>query len=565
MSRIGSMTLILSLVAGGAIAQETTRSQTPPASASTLQTTADRDEQDPRAMRLTLDEAVRTAARRNLGVEIQAFDYESTGYVARSAYGLFDTFFSATIRTESDESPVISSVDASRRDLDTYNVGLRRLFSTGGVLQVGVNNFRQESNSVFAEVNPAFSSNVGVNFTQPLLRDFGVDITRRPVNIARNNLGISQEQFRTVLMENMVAVENAYLDLIYARENLEVLIQSLALASDQERITRIRIDVGASAPLDILQPQVAIRTREEEVISGEARIRDAEDRLRQLLNLPASEWDRPIIPTMDVDYTPVQVNLEESVQRAWELRPEIRQAALGIENREIDYAYRRNQVLPSVDLTVDYGLAGLGGGADAGFGDAYDRIFGFDFPGWSAGVQVGVPLHNTEAKALRKSSELDLRRSRVSLEQVRVDIAVQVRGAVRNLETLSRQIVATRAAREAAEQNVAAERKRFENGLTTNFNVLQIQQELSSARSRELAALIGYRQSVAQYHRVVGDLLDERDITVDPPGTFNLPTSPLEDTRWLTYSGYDDRLTAYQGGVEVELDRRTSDTTAGQQ
>lgn len=556
MFRTGSMTLILCLSAGAATAQVAERPNAAPAIETTIQTSADKDAQDPRALRLTLEEAISTAAKRNLGVEIQELEYESTGYVARSTYGLLDTYFSGYFATESSESPVITAVDASKRDVDTFNFGMRRQFSTGGVLQVGFNNFRQDSNSAFAEVNPAFSSNLGLDFRQPLLRNFGVDITRRPINIARNNLGISKEQFRSVLMDTIVQVETAYLDLVYARENLDVLQQSLSLASDQERITRIRIDVGASAPLDILQPQVAIRTREEEVISGEARVRDAEDRLRQLLNMPPSEWDRPIIPSTAVVFAPISVDLQDSVTRAWAIRPEVRQAELGIENREIDFAYRKNQVLPSVDLAVEYGYAGLGAGSDSGFGDAYERIVDLDFPGWTLGFQVGVPLHNTEAKALRKSAELDLVQSRTTLEQTRFNIAVQVRSAVRDLETLSRQIVATRAAREAAEQNVDAERKRFENGLTTNFNVLQIQQELSSARSRELAALVGYQQAVAQYHRAVGDLLAVREITVDVPdlSAFDLPTSDLESTDWLTYSGYVDDLAAEPGGVEVEID-----------
>lgn len=557
MSKVPPMTLILCLTASIAFAQQE-MPQRPAAGGSTLVTTADRDAEDPRAMRLSLDEAIRTAARRNLGVEIEADRFESSGYMARSTYGLFDTYLSANLATESSESPVISAVDASRRDVDTYNVGLRRLFSTGGVLQVGVNNFRQNSNSVFAEVNPAFSSSVGATFTQPLLRDFGVDITRRPINIARNNLGITREQFRDTMMETVLGVERAYLDLIFARENLEVLQQSLALAVDQERITRIRIDVGASAPLDILQPQVAIRTREEEVISGEAAVRAAEDRLRQLMNLPPSEWDRPILPTGDVDPNLEQVDLQDAVRRAWELRPEVRQTLLSIDNREIDIAWARNQVLPQVDFNVDYAVAGLGAGEESGFGDAFERIAGFDFPRWAVGFQVAVPVRNTEARANRQRSEVQLRESRTQLDQIRQNIAVEVRRAVRNLETLSRQIVATRAAREAAEQNLEAERKRFENGLTTNFNVLQIQQELSGARSRELAALIGYQQALAEYHRVVGDLLDRRDIAVEEPARFHVPTSRLENVRWLTYSGYDRQLEAFEGGVEVQNDDRAA-------
>src|SRR5207248_7566341 len=83
------------------------------------------------------------------------------------------------------------------------------------------------------------------------------------------------------------------------------------------------------------------------------------------------------------------------------------------------------------------------------------------------------------------------------------------------IDTAAKQITATRTAREAAEQNLEAERKRFENGMTTNFQVLQIQQQLSDARVQELNALVGYNKAVAAYHAAVGDLLDVRNIRVE--------------------------------------------------
>src|SRR5207253_6684773 len=105
--------------------------------------------------------------------------------------------------------------------------------------------------------------------------------------------------------------------------------------------------------------------------------------------------------------------------------------------------------------------------------------------------------------------------SRAIQDQTRESIAVDVRGTARAMETASREIGASRTAREAAEQNLAAERKRYENGMTTNFQVLQIQQQLSDARVRELNALVGYNKAVAAYHAAVGDLLDVRNIKVD--------------------------------------------------
>lgn len=563
--------MTLSLLLPAAIWAQPVPTPTPAGQSETLTTTPDstgprstdaRAEQIPssstnlaNALSLSLNEAVETAARRNLGVDIERFDYRSTGHRARATYGAFDFFTQATVETSETERAVASSIDASLADRTFANIGVTQLLPTGGTYSVGFNNSRSGSNSPFVDVNPAYQSNLFFDFSQPLLRDFGVDIARRNVNIARNNLGISEGAFRNALILTTLAVEQAYYELIYARQELEVRRQSATLARDQERITQIRIDVGASAPLDILQPRVAIATREEEVILAEARISAAEDRLRQLMNLPPEEWDRPIVPTETLDYERVTVDTVTAVERAMQLRPEIQQARLGTENSRIDLNYLRNQVLPRLNLELGYGTAGLAGtqfGPDpitgepivvnrTGINRAFDQVFGNDFPSWSVGFSVGLPIFNIGARANARSAEMNLESSRIGEDQLRQDIAVQVRQAIRDIETSDRRIAATRTAREAAGSNLEAERKRFENGMTTNFNVLLIQQDLSDARSREILAQVAYLQSIANYHRAVGDILEIRGIALQTPEEFSLPRSKWEDKGWLRYDNYSKR------------------------
>jgi len=103
--------------------------------------------------------------------------------------------------------------------------------------------------------------------------------------------------------------------------------------------------------------------------------------------------------------------------------------------------------------------------------------------------------------------------------------------------------VASRAARDAAEQNLGAERKRYENGMTTNFQVLQVQQQLSDARAREIQSLVAYNKSVVAYHRAVGDLLDVLNIRVEEPEAVTEPSffSRFDRYNWLKYQSQVDR------------------------
>jgi len=546
------ITLVSLLAATTLLAQET-----PAASAATRQTEAvaaetDRDLNDPRALRLSLDEAIRTSMQRNLGVQLESFEYQESSQSLRGSYGIYDALATALIQESSQERAVSSTIESSASRDHTINVGVQQNLPTGGAYSFGVNNNRATTSGGVSTVSPRYSPSVGFALNQPLLRDFGIDINRRGITIARNNLGISHELFRTQLMNTAVDVEVAYLTLAYARRAVEVVKDSLFLARDQARITQIRIDVGAAAPLEILQPRVTIATSEEQLIIATANVRTAEDTLRQLLNLEPTEWDRPIIPTDPVEYQPITINVDDAVTRAMDLRPELRQNLLTTDSRRVQYLYSRNQVLPQVDLDLNYGLAGLAGnaaefdpitGQPTGrieripYGRGLSQIFEGDFPSWTVGFNIGVPITNIGARAEARRAELDYRQSQLQQVATRQSIMVDVRSAARAVDTAARSIVATRAAREAAERNVEAERRRYENGMTTNFQVLSVQQDLSDTRIRELNALVSYNQAIARYHRAVGDVLETRGISIDAPELAQEPRifSSLDRYNWLNY------------------------------
>jgi outer membrane protein len=197
--------------------------------------------------------------------------------------------------------------------------------------------------------------------------------------------------------------------------------------------------------------------------------------------------------------------------------------------------YTRNQVLPAVDLALNYGLAGLSGRREVTqngqlvvisdpYFDTFSQISSLDFPSWSAGINFALPILNINARANARAAELDVEQSKTTQAQTQQNIAVEVRTAARAVDQFAQTIAATRAAREAAEQNVEAERKRYENGMTTNFQVLEVQQQLSDARVRELQAIVGYNNALSAFHRAVGDILDVHGISLKVPETSPEPT-----------------------------------------
>ena len=540
-------TLMMLLTATALFAQEAPA----PRTTETVTAETDQDANNPRALRLSLDEAIGTAMKQNLGVQLQNYETRISGYNLQREYGVFDFFSAADATLANSRNSTTSAIESSAGHSIAANASINQIIPTGGQYSFGFRNSRSVTQGGFTDVSPAYRSSLTFNFAQPFLRDFGVDVTKRNINIARNTLGITQGAFRTVVMDTASAVEQAYLDLAYARRNVDVVKETLFLARDQSRITQIRIDVGASAPLDILQPRVQIATTEESLVSAVASVRDAEDRLRALLNLPDSEWDRPIVPTDDVTYEAVNVNVNQAVETALRNRPEMEQQRLTTDTRRITALYSHNQVLPQLDLNLGYGVSGVAGRtldiddsgnpvvvSNTGYDRALNQLFAQDFPSWSVGFTFGLPILNIGAKATARAAELDLEQSRATELQTRQNIAVEVRSTVRAIETFARTIAASRAARDAAERNVEAERKRYENGMTTNFQVLEVQRQLSDARVRELFSLVGYNKAVAAYHRAIGDILEVHNIRIEEPELAQEPdwkTTFFDRYNWLNY------------------------------
>jgi outer membrane protein len=558
MMAVRGFTAVVCLLAATSLAAQTPTPKVvvrpaPTTEPMTAQVTADTDQDlnNPRALKLTLDDALQTSVKGNIGIQLERYSYLEAGQSLRGSYGIFDWLATADVERQSSQSPTVSQFLATGSRATIANVGVQQLIPTGGTYQIGFNNSRGTQSGGGTIVNPAYRSSLGLGFNQPLMRNFGVDVTKRGITIARNTLGINRDIFRGALMDVAVTTEQAYFDLVYARQFVDVVKEALFLARDQSRITQIRIDVGASAPLDILQPRVQIATQEENLIVAVAAVRDAEDRLRAVMNLDPAEWNRPILPTSPIGYTPITVNQEAAVAQALQLRPELHQVQLTTATRQVQYTFARNQVLPQLDLKLNYNAAGLAGRTQeldpvtnvptgrfntTGYSNALSQVFGNDFPSWTFGFNVGLPLTNIGARAEAKRAELDVALSKTNEEQTRQNIAIEVRKTARDIDTTAREIGASRTAREAAEQNLEAERRRYENGMTTNFNVLQIQSQLSDARAREIQSLVAYNKSVAAYHRAVGDLLEVANIKIEEP-KIDEPTTfrSFDRYNWLNY------------------------------
>lgn len=524
-----ALALCLLLPGVPARAQQSTVVSTDPASPASAPEVAVQDN----AIQLSIDQAIEIAMRHNLGLVAERYARTQQRLGITQALSIYDLLTQAQVAAVQQESPVFDITQASEFNQQNAGFSFRQLLPTGGELEIGMDSVRTESDAGSRQAGLTYGSGLDFSFTQPLLRNFGRLATERDIIVARTTSRISGEDFERQVTLTVQQVVNAYWNLVGAREQLGVARQSLDLARELHERNRVQVEVGTLAPLELVQSEAAIATNEEDIIRTTSNVGDAEDELRRLLNLPAGPlWETPITPTTDPDIQErLNPNLEQSILTAYAERPELRSLELQLAQSRFDADFARGQLKPDLGLRIDYSFDGID---LENVGGAYSSLFGLDFPFWSVGLQFTYPLQNRAARAASARANLDVERIRTLFEDQRSVISTEVRRAVRAVETAAQQIEAARASRQFQEKNLEAQQKRYENGMSTSFEITQVQEDLALARSREVTARINYRTALTEYYRATGRLLDQEGVAIEDPDDpdyvsrrFKLKRTPL--------------------------------------
>jgi outer membrane protein TolC len=471
---------------------------------------------------ITLEEAVTAALRRNLGLVVERYRRSQTIQGIREALGIYDLQIDADSSLSENTSPTTTALEATDvlvQRFSDLNVSLTQLTPYGGTASLSFDNSRFSSTNLFVNPNPQFGVGLDLSFTQPLLRNFGRTVTEQNLIVARTNAEISREDFYAQVQGVVQQVADSYWTLVEAREQLAVAEESLDLAEELHGMNRIQVEVGTLAPLELVQSEAGVATREEDIIRRRAAVEDAADNLRRLVNIERLDlWNVEIVPVTDPEIEHQPIDVREAVKIAFGNRPDVRSQLLTIKNREIDAEVAENQKLPQLDLTASWGYNGVGGDirdTDTGavllegdYGDALQQILDTDFKGWRVAAVFSYPLQNRSAKARATIAELALEQADFELKDLKQQVVTEVRQAARGVDTAAKQIESAKVSSKLARKNLEAERKRYENGLSTSFQVLEIQEDLSQARSREVSAVITYRRALTEYRRSVGKLLE---------------------------------------------------------
>ncbi len=499
---------LVPLAVPGTMAQEPPATPPPGAPGGT----ADQETASGPAYVLSLQDATRAALENNLDIVVRAYDPLRSEAQVIVAEANFDPLLNGTATSSSTQRPSPSAFIRSSRTHDFLTSFVDPVL-TGGRYQIDVEAFDNQAETIFNPNSNEFDTSWKVSITQPLLRNLGPKAARTFIVAARNTLGVSEARFRQTVLDTLAAAEKAYWDLNFSIMNLKTSQAALQLALDFLEQNRIKVRVGTLAPIEITQAEAQVADREEVVIVAENLVRTAEDNLRRVMNVPKDSpvWSQPIQPSDPLPLVEQSPDMEASVSSALRHRPDLEQARLDLKTKESDLAYRRNQRRWGLDLAGEYGKIGIDPGS---YGDSLDDLQRGANLDWRVSLTLGIPIGNRKAIADYTDSQYALTQAQSNLEAQELAARVQVRDAVRGVQTTLKRVKSAQVNVRLQKEKLSAEQKKFENGMSTSFQVLQFQTDLFQSESRENLALVDYNKSQVELERVQGTLLDARNVAM---------------------------------------------------
>jgi outer membrane protein len=489
---------------------------------------------------LTMGDLINLILQNNLDVGVDRLSPLSSQYLIEATYRQFEPTLTlqATMNRNTTPATTILSGAANPTSLSgAYTVGFSQSLTTGTNVAIDATMNRNSSNSTFSTLNPSWQGTLRYSFTQHLMRDFGRLTNTRSIRVAQNNQKISETQFERQLIDLVAQAQRSYWDLVFSAEDIKVKQRSVDLAQKTFSDNRIQVEIGTLAPIDLVQAESEVATRNVQFITSTYTEVQTQDQVKKLITSQGDPGTvlAKLMPVQGVrkpdasDVLPV----EEAIKIALENRPEIRQFQLDLENKSIDLEYTKNQLLPTLDLIASYTQTGVAGTEAprtgtvfnppapvnqeliGGLGNAFNQLFGYNYTGYSVGFSLQIPLRNRAAQGdnARAATEKRIAENRITAQAQQ--IALEVRNALTQVDMNKARIEAATKARELAERRLDAEQKKFDLGASTIRFVLEEQRNLAQAQTDELQSLVNYTKSLVDVDRATGMTLKKNNIEIE--------------------------------------------------
>ncbi|MCY4262393.1 MAG: TolC family protein [Candidatus Dadabacteria bacterium] len=487
------------------------------------------------ALALTLTQAKIMALEKNHDIRVWMLGVDAARGEHKSARGAYDPEISFMASYFDTKTPTASSLIEDgivNSEVFSFGSALSGRLPTGTFYKLyDLDVSRTETDSPLESINPSWTASLGFSVGQELLRGFDISSNRVSVVLSRKNRDISVYEFNRVVAKTLFDLEKSYWGTVAAARDRDLEKKAYELALDLERRTRIRVEVGVLPRVALTQAQSESAARKVRMINSENAYAAAMDSLKNLLVIPFDESIK--LPEMMDSALPAYEPLEEAAAAAaaFDKRPELRRAQQEMEKAKALKTFYSRQRLPRLTVEGRLEYLGLGGSENpdrlifggqensplrfADSSHAYDSIIDRDFPSWSVTGKLSFPIFGRKSWGDYSKARADYDRSVIEYEKQKDAVSLEVRNAIRELESSHRRVEATRLSKSLAREVLGNEEEKFKEGLSTTREILEAQRDLISAEASYISALASHRIAQADLERAKGTMIESNSFLIE--------------------------------------------------
>ena len=457
---------------------------------------------------LTLSACVTRALLKNFDLEISRYNPQLATESINLAQSGYDPLLTISGSQGKNSTGAVGTSRATSATSSDLRVGVSQQLYSGTTLSASSKLDRSATNPAYSAINPAYNADLTLAVRQNLLNGATTSVNQASLRRAEIGLTRANLEFKAQALNVIQSTENAYYNLAFAREQLIVRNASLALATRLYEEAKVRRDTGVATDLDVLSADVGVANARRNVILAEQTAKDRQDALLALIG--QFELDGAVGAVRFTEVTEATPIFASSYQMAKQSQPDFLSAIEAINQFKLDLLVTRDATKPDLAVGAALGLNGRNGSGTDAFGDALEQ----QNHSWQVDFSFSYPWGQKADKARYRQSLATLSREEVRLRQIEQTIEVQVRSAVRSVETNIESVKLATLASNLSLKQYELEKARFDAGLSTSYRVLQAQTDLDTARVNELQAKVTLHTALAALHRIEGSSLQRYSVTL---------------------------------------------------
>ena len=519
-------------------------------------------------VQLMLTDVIQAVLANNRDVEVSRLSIQKASSNVSAAKGYFDPVIAGTGYKLRQVTPQASSLGGAVNGAVAQDEIFADPQISGNSPWLGSNytldfsSAKINNNSSFNALNPTYATAATLNLTQPLWRGLFFDQNRERLRVAHKGVAQTDEQFKQSVITTVTQAIHAYWELEYALRNLDVQMEAVRLAEQQDASNRRQVEQGTQAVVDVIQTQTQMSNYQQSVFNAQQTLTQAENTLKSLM-LPNHDdpmWNAALKTAITPEDSAPIPTLQEALHQALSERPDLKAGEIGVQISELDAKLAKEQTKPQINLIAQVGVQGLAGQTVASSGGGFGAIFlpiinqinelstlaGIPqlpvtslsstssvpdffvggngqslqnlrdgrFPTVKIGLQVSLPIGNRTARAESAIASVNQKQTIAQQQQLEMTVESDVRNTLQKLMNADLiQNTANRAA-QLAQQQLDSEQRQFKAGTSSVFLVLQRQSELISAKLREIRATADRGEAQADFDRATANTLHRQNIDI---------------------------------------------------